>query len=239
MSSDQPTGARSPAAEQPAGAQAGAGVQTGAPDPGASGGEDDDASLVRIRGLALLDALEEHATGSREHADAVATYAFASAVEMRLERSRCELAREVARLHEVGRLFVPARLAARLREELEPAELAQVEQSPWAAAELARGAGLPEEACQWLLGTRERYDGLGPAGLRGDEIPLPSRITRAACAYHEVAQRSARSGPPLVRDEPRVLALSELNRSAGSVLDPRVVEVLSHVVARAAASTVS
>ena len=198
------------------------------------GSEPGDVSLVEIRGLALLDALERRAAGSREHADAVATYAFATAAELGLERSRCELIREVARLHEVGRLYVPSRVVSRRRDELAVGELEQVEQSTAAGAELARGAGVPEEACEWILATRERYDGLGPAGLRADEIPLPSRIVRVACAYHELTQRAA--GGPLVRDEGRALTLSELRGAAGTILDGVVVEALACVVTRAAAA---
>ena len=231
MSSDQPTGGPSPAAEQP-------GVPTGglADRELPSGEERPDASLVRARGLPLLEALERYAPGSRGHADAAATYAFAIAVELGLERSRCELIREVARLHEVGRLYVPVQLASQRRDQLEPHELEQVEQSPAAAAELARGAGVPEDVCALILATQERYDGLGPGGLRADAIPMAARISRAACTYQEVTERDTDT-LPLPRNEPHARAVSELGRSSGSVLDPIVLEALARVVARAGVST--
>lgn len=188
-----------------------------------------------MRGLALLDALEQYAPGSHEHADAVATYAFAIAVELGVERSGCELIREVARLHEVGRLYVPAALAPRRRAELAEIDLEQIEHSSAAGAELARGAGVPEGACRWILATGERYDGLGPGALRGDEIPLAARISRAACAYQEQTER-ATEGPPITRGGPRELALSELGRASGTVLDPSVLGALARVVARAGVS---
>ena len=194
-----------------------------------------DAALVRDRGRALLTALEQYAPGSHEHADAVATYAFAIAVELGIERSGCELIREVTRLHELGRLYVPAAMAGRRRSELAGSEAEQIEQSPAAGAELARGAGVPEEACTWILATRERYDGLGPGALRGDEIPLAARISRAACAYQEQIERTTKDAPG-PGGEPRTLALTELGPVSGTLLDPRVLEALARVLGRAGAA---
>src|SRR5919198_4175113 len=73
-------------------------------------GCEDLAELVQSRGSTLLDALEEHRPGSRDHADATASYGFAAAVELRFERDHAEAVRETARLHEVGMIYVPARV---------------------------------------------------------------------------------------------------------------------------------
>jgi HD-GYP domain-containing protein (c-di-GMP phosphodiesterase class II) len=188
---------------------------------------------VRSRGLALLEALELHAPGARERADAVASYAFATAVELDLVRERCELIRETARLHDVGRIYLPAELSARPPAELLPHERELVDGNPEAGAALARGAGVPEEACGWILAARERYDGRGPDGLKGAELPLPARIIRAVRTYDEAAGR-ARANAPRRRGEPRALALSSLRDAAGTELDPDVVAALARVLERAA-----
>ena len=46
------------------------------------------ATLVKARGAALLDALELHLPGARDHADGTASYAFATAAELGLDRER-------------------------------------------------------------------------------------------------------------------------------------------------------
>ena len=82
------------------------------PAPGAGGAALGEATETLLRGGPLLDALEEHIPGALAHADATAGYAFAVAVEIGMDRESCELIREAARLHEVGKLYLPAWLLA-------------------------------------------------------------------------------------------------------------------------------
>jgi diguanylate cyclase (GGDEF)-like protein len=72
----------------------------------------------------------------------------------------------------------------------------------------------------------ERWDGKGyPDGLRGEEIPLESRIIHACDAFHAMAtDRAYRKA--LSRE--RILA--ELRQGSGKQFDPRVVEVLLRVI---------
>ena len=74
----------------------------------------------------------------------------------------------------------------------------------------------------------ERWDGGGyPDGLRGEQIPLGSRIIAVCDAYeamvserpYSVAMRPAR-------------ALEELDRGAGSQFDPKVVAAFGQVAAQ-------
>ena len=191
------------------------------------------ASLVRLRGASLLDGLETHLPGSREHAEATASYAFAAAVELGHDRSRCELVREAAKLHEVGKVYVPRSVLAKASGELDEDERAQLDRQHEAAHGLARGAGVPEQVCDWLLRVRERYDGAGPDGLAGERIPIESRIVRAACAC-DLLLASPETGRAKAA-HPRGATVDELRRTAGAELDPRVVEALVTVVERAIA----
>ena len=91
-------------------------------------------------------------------------YALATAVGLGFGRVEAELCRQTARLANVGRIYEPAGAHQE------------------AGARLARGAGFPEVVCEWLLRTEEHYDGSGPGGLSGAEIPgvLPHRAYRDA-----------------------------------------------------------
>jgi HD-GYP domain-containing protein (c-di-GMP phosphodiesterase class II) len=234
MSSDRPAGDPSRAADEGFPSQASAEARPDATAAGAAPAGRADASLVRVRGLPLLEALAAHSPGAREHADAVAAYAFATAVELGLDRELCELIREVARLHDVGLVYLPSALAEAPRSGLLPGERAELERHPAAGAALARGAGVPEQACEWILAVGERYDGLGPRGVAGTDVPLASRVARAACAYDRAGVTA--SGPRRWRGESRALAISHLLRAAGAELDPSVVDALARVVTRAATS---
>ncbi len=157
--------------------------------------------LIRERGEPLLDGLEEHLPGSRERADATGAYALATAVGLGFARPEAELCRQTARLAEIGRIYTPA------------------ETHYEAGAQLARGAGLPEFTCEWILAVGEHYDGTGPRRLSGSEIPVFSRIIRAARRCDELVRGGA---------EP-----AELRALAGTELDPAMVDALATMLERA------
>jgi HD-GYP domain-containing protein (c-di-GMP phosphodiesterase class II) len=211
MSSDRPSGA--PSSE---------------PDAGL-------AARLQARGSELLDALERHLPGSREHADGSAAYAFAAAVELGLERDRAEAVRETARLHEVGNVYVPAPVLAKPPDELTEQERGLLDSRFARGAELARGAGIPEQACEWIAATGERFDGSGPDGLAGERIPIESRIVRVACACNAALAAPASGGES--RDERRRSAVRALRAAADTELDPRVTAALAAMLERAAAAT--
>ena len=204
MSSDPPNASRSPA-----------------PEPTSS--DRDLAELVRVRGAPLLEALESHLPGSREHAEATGSYAFAAAVGMGLDRGAAELSRETARLHDVGMVYVPAATMGMPFASWSPEQRAAFDAHYDAGARLALGAGLPDDICGWLLQIRERFDGAGPDGLAGAAIPVAARLARAACACDTLLASPA-SGETLAERRPE--AIGRLRGAAGRELDPQVVEAL-------------
>ena len=205
-------------------------------DPAAADPVDDRAELslvplVRSRGAALIDALEVHYPGSREQADAASTYAFAAAVELAVTRAAAELTREAAKLHGVGRVYVPAEVLAKPVWSRTREEAAAVALHHEKGAQLALGAGIPERVCEWIRLGAERYDGGGPQGLSGESIPIQARISRAAyAAYEALTGEGAEQRPD---GQPRRPA-DALQAAAGRELDPRVVDALARVLDRAA-----
>lgn len=187
-----------------------------------------DFELVAERGTDLLAALEARQAGGRRHADATASWALAIAVELRLAHERALAVRETARLHEIGKLYLPQALLAQPQEELAAAERRRLDEQAAAAAKLAGGAGLPPAPCGWLEHWRERFDGHGPAGLYGGAIPIESRIIRAACAF-ELALGLARQ-----RGGGHDDALADLLVKGGNELDPEAVSALQTTLRRAA-----
>jgi HD-GYP domain-containing protein (c-di-GMP phosphodiesterase class II) len=192
------------------------------------------AGRVKARGSELLQALERHLPNARDHADGTAAYAFAAAVELGLERDHAEAVRETARLHEVGNVYVPAAVVAKPHGELTPEEQALLDSAFASGAELARGAGIPEQASEWIGAIRERFDGSGPAGLAGERIPIESRIMRVACACDTALAAPAPSGTS--QEERRQMAVDALRAAAGSELDPRVTAALATMLERATAA---
>ena len=160
------------------------GSRSGAPSLAADPGR---AAVVAALGAALIDALDAHLPGAREHAEATAAYAFAIAAELAWSRERAELVREAAKLHDAGMVYVPAATLRKPEAERDEDERALLASHIEAGAGLARGAGLPDDVCGWILATRERWDGGGPEGLRGAAIPEEGRLIRVACADRPAA----------------------------------------------------
>ena len=177
MSSDRQSASPSSGADEPLA------------DPGLAG-------LLRLRGAPLLEALEAHSPGSRDHAEATGAHTFAAAVGIGLDRAAAEICRETARLHDVGMVYVPVSVMQTPFASWGAAEREVFDAHYEAGARLALGAGIPDDVCGWLLQIRERFDGHGPEGLAGHAIPVPARLARAACAC-ETLLASARIGETL------------------------------------------
>jgi HD-GYP domain-containing protein (c-di-GMP phosphodiesterase class II) len=131
---------------------------------------------------------------------------------------------EAARLHDIGKLYIPVELLVRDLGELSDEEAELIENHYDAASGLARGAGLPTTVAAWLTAVRERYDGRGPERLAEEDIPLGSRIIRAACGCDALM---GYAGQETDSAEVRRSVVASLRASAGAELDPRVVEALA------------
>jgi hypothetical protein len=126
-----------------------------------------------------------------------------------------------ARLHDVGKLGVPDTILQKPGP-LDEREWAVMRRHPeWGAEMVARVPGLDELAR--LVGAHhERWDGEGyPNGLRGDAIPLASRVISVCDAFEAMVSRRPYRAPLSVES-----ALRELLSAAGSQFDPRVVQAV-------------
>ena len=136
---------------------------------------------------------------------------------------RCRLA---GLLHEVGKLQVRARLA---QGSTSSTHTELIRDHPAVGAAIV--AAVPD-VCSLAPIVRqhhERYDGTGfPSGLCGEDILLEARIITASNAWVAMTN-DATHRPALSPDRARL----ELDRLAGTMLDPRVVEALGSVLAHA------
>ena len=199
-----------------------------AEEPAAGLGPTSDLGLIELlgaRGAPLLAALEAHFPPSRERSEAAAAYAFAAAVELGMGRENAELARDVARLQDVGHVYIPAEMLATPASKRNASDQALLATHYEKGAQLARGAGLPDQVCEWIRLGAERYDGRGPNGLAGPAIPLQARISHAAYACY-AALATAQADPQ--GPTPDVI----LRERANLELDPRLVNALGSVLAR-------
>lgn len=182
----------------------------------------------------LLRTVAEREPGLRDHAAGVAALAVAVGRKLGLGGPELDELRLAAELHDVGKLAIPDEILGK-RGPLHATERAFVRTHPLIAQRIIGAAPALAHAAALVRSSQERWDGDGfPDGLRGEQIPLCSRIIAACSAYEAIVRarpyRAARS-----RDD----ALAELERCAGSQFDPTVVRTLAAVLTGAAGEAAS
>jgi putative nucleotidyltransferase with HDIG domain len=123
-----------------------------------------------------------------------------------------------ARFHDIGKVAVPEEVL-RKPGPLDSHEWALMACHVEWGAELLRHLPECESIARIVRHHHERYDGEGyPDGLKGEEIPLASRIITVCDAYGAMV-----SDRPYRRAMPHNRALAELRDGAGEQFDPDAV----------------
>jgi HD-GYP domain-containing protein (c-di-GMP phosphodiesterase class II) len=182
-------------------------------------------TVAMTKSFVSLIGLRDHYTAS--HSARVANYVRAIALELGLSDEDRETAVFAASLHDIGKIGIPDHILlkpGKLTEE----ELAWIQKCPeWGWMTLRHLDGF-QEAARIVLHQCERMDGTGyPERLKGEEIPLGSRMITIADSYDALTtNRPYRTA--LTREE----ALAELNRCSGAQFDPQVLNAFRVVLGR-------
>ncbi len=185
------------------------------------------------RGTALLlgDVIEADDQYTGDHTKDVVELTLQVADALRVGDQTRRGAEFGALLHDVGKIHIPNAIINK------PGPL---DDDEWAVMKthtvegqrmLERVGGVLAKVGVVVRASHERWDGGGyPDGLRGEEIPLASRIVSACDAYNAMTtDRSYRRALPISD------AIAELERCSGTQFDPQVVLALVRVVVAEAA----
>jgi diguanylate cyclase (GGDEF)-like protein len=179
------------------------------------------AATTEIAVAVLVAALESHHTATAGHCVDVSELSVLVAARVGASSAECELVRQVALLHDLGKLAIPPEILSKAGP-LAPHEWDIVRTHPDRGAEILLQAPELESLAAAVRASHERWDGGGyPNGLAGHEIPFAARVVAVCDAYDAmVAERpySAALAPES--------AIAELHACAGSQFDPDVVATL-------------
>lgn len=174
----------------------------------------------------LVHALELKDPYTRGHSERVARYALLIARHLGLDEDGLKAIRYGSWLHDCGKIGVSENI---LNNEgpLDEADIHIIRNHPLWGADVARKARLSDMIVNIILSHHERYDGKGyPSGLQAEEIPLEARIVSVADIYDALTtERPYRKAYTLD------LALEMLISMKENVLDPKLVECFSSIVA--------
>lgn len=125
-------------------------------------------------------------------------------------------------LHDIGKLGIPDRVLLK-ESSLTPEEWEIMKKHPELGANLLGHFETYKEISAVILAHQEHFDGTGyPNGLKGEQIPLFSRIIAIADAYHAMT-----SNRPYRKALTPMQAVSELIEHRGTQFDARLVDVFS------------
>jgi HD-GYP domain-containing protein (c-di-GMP phosphodiesterase class II) len=164
------------------------------------------------------------------HSTRLAEWALRVARKMDMPEDHMYQVEVAALLHDVGKIGVPDSILKKTGP-LTPEERVLINLHPqysWSILRLFPGL---EEASLYALHHHESMDGSGyPAGLKGNDIPLVSRIICAIDAFDAmVSNRCYRKG--MAHEE----AIARLVRSSGTQFDPNVLQAFIPIAEQEAA----
>jgi diguanylate cyclase (GGDEF)-like protein len=173
---------------------------------------------------ALAAAVDAKDGYTHSHSQRVAAYSVALAESMGISGERLEGIRTAGVLHDVGKIGISDTVLL-LPRKLTDGEFDEMKRHSELGRDIIAGAGM-DDVAEWVLHLHERFDGRGyPIGLRGEQIPLESRILH--CADSLEAMTSSRV---YRRALPLGVALGEIESNMGTQFDPLVARHLLELV---------
>jgi putative nucleotidyltransferase with HDIG domain len=174
-----------------------------------------------VETLALRDRM------TARHAAAVARYARALAQERGCSEAEQDIAHTAGLLHDIGKFALPDRILN--AEILSDEDWALIRRHPQDGATLVGRLDGYGPVADAILYHHEHVDGSGyPAGLIGNEIPLPSRILAICSAYDTMTSRDSYRPAKTPQD-----AIAELRRMSGRQFDGELVNSFIAMLERA------
>ncbi len=175
---------------------------------------------------ALSQAIDAKDGFTRGHADRVSRIAGAIARGMNLGEAEIERIELAGLLHDIGKIGVEDRILMKpMRLDADEQEL--MRRHPLYGASILEPSAALRPLVQMVLHHHENFDGSGyPEGLRGEGIPLGSRIIIVADAYE--AMTSDRIYRRAIGHEK---ALEQLNKYKGIQFDPKIVRAIEQLLA--------
>ncbi len=179
---------------------------------------------------ALLQLLADQSAGHVAHLAHVAELATATASALGLSPAHVALTRQGAELHDVGKVGIPTAILEKAGP-LDAEEQWFMQRHSEIGERLVASAPKLRAIAPIVRAVHERPDGRGyPDGLRGEQIPIASRIIAVVDAFDAMT-----SDRPYQRAVSRSEAIAELGRHVGTQFDERVVEAFVATIAEGAA----
>lgn len=169
---------------------------------------------------ALARAVETREVHSAGHGTYVSRYAMMMARELGLSEDEMADIAYVGRVHDVGKIIIPEKILCK-PDRLTPEEFYLIKMHSGIGARIIDTLPDSQGMVKIIRHHHERFDGAGyPSGLRGDQIPIGSRILSVADAFVNIITER-----PFAAARKLPEAFDELEANSGTQFDGTVVRI--------------
>ena len=178
---------------------------------------------------ALSEAVDAKDAYTRGHSERVGVYASKIAREMNFPKDVIERVYIAGLLHDVGKIGVRDAVITK-PERLTPEEYLEIKAHPEIGFRILEPVEFLRDVAPCVRHHHEWYDGSDrgyPDRLRGDQIPLPSRIILVADTVEAMT-----SDRPYRKALSLEAVVSEIHKYTGSQFDPKVTEPFLRLLER-------
>ncbi|SHF12109.1 PAS domain S-box protein [Alkalibacter saccharofermentans] len=154
------------------------------------------------------------------HTERVSQYCEAIAKEMNYATDKVAEIKTAGVLHDIGKIMIPPELLNKVGR-LTNDEFEVIKRHPEIGYQILKSVDEYAMLAEAVLYHHERWDGKGyPEGLKGEDIPVVSRIVAVADAFEAMTAKRAYQSTRTVEE-----ALSELVRCSGTQFDSAIVDL--------------
>jgi len=147
--------------------------------------------------------------------------------ELHMDESELKSLEYASLLHDAGQIVIPGEVLAKPRK-LTGKEYKMVKEHPAKGVEIVKHIRALKSVIPIVLHHHENYDGSGyPKKLKGDQIPLGSRIVAVVDAFEAMISKR-----PYRKQRSIPEATEEVKKEAGKQFDPAVVNIFLKVAHR-------
>ncbi len=175
--------------------------------------------------LSIARTVDAKDSNTSEHSFRVSQYSVAIARSYGFDEDRCENIRQMALLHDIGKIGIPDAILNKPGK-LTAEEYEIMKSHVTRGGEILKDFTLIERVDVGARYHHERYDGKGYcSGLKGEEIPIEARIIGIADAFDAMtANRVYRKQLDIE------VVISELKKGRGSQFDPNLTDIMLSLI---------
>ena len=173
----------------------------------------------------IMATLYARSQETEEHGKRLTRWTRMIGEEMNLDQRSLDDLMLLSMLHDIGKIGIDDRVLNK-PDPLTPEEWALMKRHSEIGHKIVLSTPDLGHIAQYILCHHEKWDGHGyPIGLKGEEIPLPSRILSVADAYDAMTEDRVYR-----RALSQAEALDEIEQCKGTQFDPQIAEIFVRLV---------